>query len=135
MSPQATQPLSETTLAFDDNRALATVLGNYDQNLARIERRLNVRANANGNQLTVKGTPDACAHARRVVERLYLLASSGMNLTLGDVDGAIEECALQGELFEEEAAEAPATPSNSFRRASAGWCARATPRRTPICAR
>ena len=108
LAAHAAQPPSETTLAFDDNRALATVLGNYDQNLARIERTLNVRANANGNQLTIKGSPEACAHAGRVVERLYLLASSGMNLTLGDVDGAIEECALQGELFE-EAAEAPAT--------------------------
>lgn len=107
-SLNAAQPQSETTLAFDDNRALATVLGNYDQNLARIERTLSVRASANGNQLTVKGSPEACAHARRVVERLYLLATSGMNLTLGDVDGAIEECALQGELFE-PAAETPAT--------------------------
>ena len=100
--------VSETTLSFDDNRALATVLGNYDGNLARVERRLAVRATANGNQLTVKGSPEACAYARRVIERLYLLASTGMNLTLGDVDGAIEECALQGELFE-EAAETPAT--------------------------
>ena len=108
LAAHADQPPSETTLSFDDNRALATVLGNYDQNLARIERVLNVRANANGNQLTVKGSTEACAHARRVVERLYLLAASGANLSLGDVDGAIEECALQGELFE-PAAEAPAT--------------------------
>ena len=105
----AAPPVSETTLAFEDNRALATVLGNYDQNLARVERRLHVRATANGNQLTVKGTPEACAYARRVLERLYLLAASGMHLTLGDVDGAIEECALQGELFEEEKSDVPAT--------------------------
>ena len=102
-------PVAETTLAFEDNRALALVLGNYDQNLARVERRLHVRATANGNQLTVKGAPEACAHARRVLERLYLLATSGMNLTLGDVDGAIEECALQGELFEEEKSDARTT--------------------------
>ena len=100
---------TETTLSFEDNRALAIVLGNYDQNLARVERRLHVRATANGNQLTVKGAPETCAHARRVLERLYLLAASGMNLTLGDVDGAIEECALQGELFEEVKTDAPVT--------------------------
>lgn len=94
---------TETTLAFDDNRVLATVLGLYDQNLAKVERRLGVEAHANGNQLTIKGPPEAGAHARRVVERLYALAASGASLGLGDVDGAIEECALQGELFEEAA--------------------------------
>ena len=108
------EPAAETTLAFDDNRALATVLGNYDGNLARVERRLHVRATANGNQLTIKGPADACAHAGRVVERLYLLAANGMNITLGDVDGAIEECALQGELFEEKAA----SPGTAFEQLS-----------------
>ena len=110
------EPPSDTTLAFDDNRALATVLGNYDQNLAMIERRLDVRANANGNQLTVKGSPEACAHARRVIERLYLHATAGMNIALGDVDGAIEECALQGELFEAPPERTP--PATSFEQLS-----------------
>lgn len=123
LAAHATPTFAETTLAFEDNRLLATVVGNYDQNLARVERVLHVRATANGNQLTVKGAPEACAHARRVLERLYLLASSGMNLTLGDVDGAIEECALQGELFEEAAA-----PTQTFEQL-------ATRRRGPVRAR
>ena len=97
---EGSRAVSVATLTFDDNRVLAMVLGHYDQNLAKIERRIGVEAHANGNHLTVKGTPEACAYARRVVERLYLLASGGVSLTLGDVDGAVEECALQGELFE-----------------------------------
>ncbi len=100
MASEGPRAVSVATLTFDDNRVLAMVLGHYDQNLAKIERRIGVEAHANGNHLTVKGTPEACAYARRVVERLYLLASGGVSLTLGDVDGAVEECALQGELFE-----------------------------------
>jgi phosphate starvation-inducible PhoH-like protein len=100
LASEGPRAVSVATLTFDDNRVLAMVLGHYDQNLAKIERRIGVEAHANGNHLTVKGTPEACAYARRVVERLYLLASGGVSLTLGDVDGAVEECALQGELFE-----------------------------------
>jgi phosphate starvation-inducible PhoH-like protein len=103
------KPDSIATLTFDDNRILATVLGHYDQNLAKIERRVGVEAHANGNHLTLKGRNEACSYARRVIERLYLLASTGANITLGDVDGAIEECALQGELFEDTKAP-PKTP-------------------------
>jgi phosphate starvation-inducible PhoH-like protein len=91
--------LAEVTLAFDDNRLAALVFGQYDQNLAKLERRLDVEANANGNHVTLKGSPDACEHARRVLENIYERVKSGQPLTLGDVEGAIQEGALQGTLF------------------------------------
>ena len=93
---------SEVTLAFDDNRHASAVLGLYDQNIARIERRLGVSAHANGNRITLKGTPDACENARRVLETLYSRVKLGQHVTPGDVDGAIEESALQGSLFPKE---------------------------------
>jgi phosphate starvation-inducible PhoH-like protein len=91
--------MAEITLAFDDNRHAALVFGQYDQNLAKIERRLGVTANASGNHVTIKGPPAACEHARLVLENLYERAEHGQPVTLGDIDGAIEEGAMQGTLF------------------------------------
>jgi phosphate starvation-inducible PhoH-like protein len=94
--------VAEVTLAFDDNRHASLVFGQYDQNLAKIERRLGVVANANGNHVTVKGPAEACEHARLVLENLYARVELGQTIGLGDVDGAIEEGALQGTLFPKE---------------------------------
>jgi phosphate starvation-inducible protein PhoH and related proteins len=89
----------ETTIAFDDNGAASVVFGHYDQNLAAIERRLGVTANANGNHVVIKGPKEAAEHARRVFEMLYERVKQGQNADLGDVEGAIAEGALQGSLF------------------------------------
>lgn len=93
---------AEITLAFDDNRHASLVFGQYDQNLAKLERRLGVVANANGNHVTIRGAAEACEHARRVLENLYARVELGQAVSLGDVDGAIEEGALQGTLFPKE---------------------------------
>jgi phosphate starvation-inducible PhoH-like protein len=100
---------AEQTLSLDDNRTASMVFGHYDQNLARIERRLNVSLNANGNHVVIKGPAEAAGHARRVLQILFDRARLGQPATLGDVDGAIEECALQGSLFP---GETPASRSN-----------------------
>src|SRR6476661_3896537 len=93
---------AEVTLAFDDNRFASILFGHYDQNLARVERRLGVSAHANGNHVTLKGPADACDHARRVLETLYARVKQGQSISLGDVDGAVQEGALQGNLFPKE---------------------------------
>lgn len=91
------------TLAFPDNRIAAMVFGLYDQNLARVERKLGVTATTNGNHVSLKGTQLACENARRVLEILGGRARSGeagsQPFSLGDVDGAIEEGMQQGLLF------------------------------------
>ena len=68
---------AEIILTFDDNRLASLVFGQYDQNLAHLERRLNVVAIANGNRVTVKGTPEGSELARRVLEGLYERARQG----------------------------------------------------------
>ncbi len=93
---------AELTLAFDDNKLASLVFGHYDQNLAKLERRLGIIASANGNMVTIKGGPDACEHARRSLENLYERVKAGQSVSLGDVDGAIQESALQGSLFPKE---------------------------------
>ena len=93
---------AEFTLAFDDNRHASLVFGQYDQNLAKLERRLDVTASANGNHVTIKGTVEACEQARLALENLYARVELGQAVGLGDVDGAIEESVLQGTLFPKE---------------------------------
>ena len=95
-------PPAEITLSFQDNRLASLVFGHYDQNIAKLERRLAVTANVNGNHVTFKGSPEACEHARRVLENLHARVKENQSISLGDVDGAIQECALQGTLFPKE---------------------------------
>ncbi len=93
----------EVAITFEDNRLTSVVFGQYDQNIAKLERRLGVVTTANGNHVVIKGPPEACDHARRVLETLYARVKQGRKLGLGDVDGAIEETVYQGMLFPKEA--------------------------------
>ena len=95
-------PDTEITVSFADNRCASIVFGQYDHNLAKIERRLNVVAAANGNHVTLKGSATGVEQAKRALETLYNRAASGHAITLGEVDGALEESALQGSLFPSE---------------------------------
>jgi phosphate starvation-inducible PhoH-like protein len=97
-APRETIP-TEIALAFDDNGLASIVFGHYDQNIAKIERRLGVTANANGNQIIIRGAREACEQARRVFELLYARAKLGQPADEGDVEGAIEETSFQGTLF------------------------------------
>jgi len=97
--PLAPEAPAQVTLAFDDNKHASLLFGLYDQNLAKVERKLGVVANALGNQVTIKGPPEACEQAREVLETLYERVKLGQAVGPGDVEGAIEERALQGSLF------------------------------------
>jgi phosphate starvation-inducible PhoH-like protein len=105
----------ELSLTLEDNRMASLVFGQYDQNLARIERRLTVVLNTNGNHVVIKGAAEAVGHARRVLQILWERARAGQPASMGDVDGAIQECALQGNLFPKEA---PPSPRSTFEQIS-----------------
>jgi phosphate starvation-inducible PhoH-like protein len=98
---------AEITLTFEDNRLAGLLFGHYDQHLAHIERRLGVTLNALGNRVVIKAPPDLASRARLVLETLYERVRLEGALTLGDVDGAIQESAVQGSLFPT----APAPPA------------------------
>ena len=98
-SPPGVGENAEITLAFDDNSKASLVFGHYDQNLAHIERRMGVALNALGNRVVIKGPTDVATRARLVLESLYERVRTEGAVTLGDVDGAIQESALQGSLF------------------------------------
>ena len=66
--------ITHAVLAFDDNRIVGELFGQFDQNLALLEARLGVEAVARGNQVTIKGPHDACEQARHVLEMTEDLA-------------------------------------------------------------
>ena len=98
--PSAEGTPTQIMLAFDDNRLASVLFGQYGQNLALIERRLNVVADQRGNHVTVEGSRDAVEQARRVLEGLYEQLKRGNDLVAGDVEGAIRLAIAQGSLFD-----------------------------------
>jgi phosphate starvation-inducible PhoH-like protein len=86
---RADTPRQQIDLVFDNNRLASSLYGEFDQNLALIERRLGVDARARGNIVTLAGPPSALGRARRVLEALYERLLEGHDLQQGDVEGAI----------------------------------------------
>lgn len=78
-----------TTLAFDDNRLLANLFGEHDEHLALIEHRLGVAITPRGNRVSLKGQAAARQNAQAVLQSLYDRVRRGLEVTRGDVEGAI----------------------------------------------
>ena len=117
LMPSATDAAAQIVLAFDDNRLVSALFGQYGQNLALIERRLGVVADSRGNHVTVEGARDACEQARHVLEGLYEQLKQGHDLTQGDVEGAIRLAIAQGSLFDfDPAAARPAFEEINLRK-------------------
>jgi phosphate starvation-inducible protein PhoH and related proteins len=110
LMPSAAATATQIVLAFDDNRLVSALFGQYGQNLALIERRLGVVADSRGNHVTIEGSRDACEQARHVLESLYEQLRQGHDLTQGDVEGAIRLAIAQGSLFDFD----PATARQRF---------------------
>jgi phosphate starvation-inducible PhoH-like protein len=90
------QERAHVVVAFDDNRLMPELFGEFDQNLARIEQGLHVDAVARGNQVTIRGTPDATTRARLALDTLYGRLQQGHGVSPGDVDGAIRMAEAAG---------------------------------------
>ncbi|WP_349358978.1 PhoH family protein [Stappia sp.] len=87
--------MTHVVLAFDDNRLVGDLFGQFDQNLALIEQRLGVDAVARGNQVIIKGRHGACEQARKALEALYARLQQGHEVHPGDVDGALRMAAAE----------------------------------------
>ncbi len=77
------------TLSFDDNRLLSLLCGEHDENLAILEHRLGIDITPRGNRLSVKGSEQGRNAARDVLMALYNRARRGLDITKGEVEGAI----------------------------------------------
>ena len=77
------------TLSFDDNRLLSLLCGEHDENLAILEHRLSIDITPRGNRLSVRGSEQGRNAARDVLMALYNRARRGLDITKGEVEGAI----------------------------------------------
>ena len=85
----AASDMGHISLSYDDNRLVADLFGEYDQNLARIEQKLNIEAIARGNRVTIKGPADLCDQAKLALDSLYHRLLEGEQIEQADVDGAL----------------------------------------------
>ncbi|MEL6747309.1 MAG: PhoH family protein [Pseudomonadota bacterium] len=85
MSPQQSK---RVVIPFEDNRVLPELVGPHDVNLILLEDRLGLsEIVAHGNLVTVVGSPEACANARKVLDEVYRRLTDGQSVSTGDVDG------------------------------------------------
>ena len=68
---------------------LASLFGQHDEHLARIEQALGVVLASRGNKIVLEGEETACREARDVLLYLYHTLKAGNAVSIGDVDGAL----------------------------------------------
>ena len=81
--------MAHIVLTFDNNKLANALFGPFDENIARIEQKLDVDIRSKGNQLAIRGDPQAAEQARRALDYLYALLQKGADIGQSDVDGAI----------------------------------------------
>jgi phosphate starvation-inducible PhoH-like protein len=85
--PRADEPTVQ--MEFDDNSLLAHLVGEHDQNLDRIERRLGVRFLARGNLVSIAGPASSVEQARIVLATLYDRLKRGLVVDPAEVDAVL----------------------------------------------
>ncbi|USU08783.1 PhoH family protein [Sphingomonadaceae bacterium OTU29MARTA1] len=80
---------SRAEVLFDKPQLLATLFGQYDQNLVALENRLGVYITARGNRVGLEGTAENVALARDVLQDLYHRMQRGEDIDTGLVDASI----------------------------------------------
>jgi phosphate starvation-inducible PhoH-like protein len=81
--------LNDSLLEFPDNRLLIDLCGEYDRNLAMIEKALDVQIVRRGNQLSILGTAAGLPEATAVLQSLYQRLELGRPIEAGDIDGEL----------------------------------------------
>ncbi len=75
------------TCEFSDNGLVQQLVGPHNENLTRLEQRLNVVLHSRGNIVTIEGTPAEAARAETALKQLYRRLVDGLPVDMGDVDG------------------------------------------------
>ncbi len=90
-------------MEFEDNGTLARLTGEHNQNLARLEKALDVSLDSFGNSITVSGPAAAVKTARRALEDIYRQLGSGAEVP---EDGSLISDALRWVVAGDAAADA-----------------------------
>ena len=104
-----------TDLTFDDNRLLPLLVGEHEQHLSRLEKRLGVSVITKGNRLTVSGVGDGCAVARAALEALWNRLKAGMAVGPAEVDAALRIATSSDPDLREQALQALSNPKAGLR--------------------
>lgn len=91
MNAKGASDLDHRAITFSDNRAARALFGQYDEHLAIVERDLMVEAVARGNEVHLRGEPDAVSRAQTVLDALYIRVQAGEDIGSGDVEGVISQ--------------------------------------------
>jgi phosphate starvation-inducible protein PhoH and related proteins len=89
------QDSATVTITFDSNKFASLAFGQFDQNLARIERELAIDIRSRGNEVSLRGPQAQVAQGRAALDALYQMASRGLAITMADVEGAVRMAAAQ----------------------------------------
>ncbi len=79
----------ESLLEFPDNRLLIELCGEFDKNLAEIERQFSVQIIRRGNQVAVFGDEASRIEATTILGKLYDRLESGKPVEFADIDREI----------------------------------------------
>ncbi len=85
-SPQRDEAPHEVRIEFPDNRLLVDLCGEFDRNLADIERKTDVQIVRQGNQLSILGDPEPMQQAAAVLQALYSRLEAGREVDAADID-------------------------------------------------
>ena len=85
-SPSTKDGLKDSLIEFPDNRLLIDLCGAYDQNLAAIEKALDVQIIRRGNQLAILGSDAGLDEATNILKALYQRLEAGRTIEPGDMD-------------------------------------------------
>ena len=87
--PPVSENKTEILVEFPDNRLLIDLCGEYDRNLAEVEKKLSVQIIRRGNLLAIHGEEAAQQEAAEVLEALYARLEAGKSVEHGDIDREI----------------------------------------------
>ncbi len=87
--PDAASGEAPIHMTFQDNSVLPALFGEHDQNLARIERELDVTLVSRGNQVAISGPTCSSQVAKSVLGALYDRLKQGLDVDGSEVDAAL----------------------------------------------
>ncbi|MEM6903870.1 MAG: PhoH family protein, partial [Pseudomonadota bacterium] len=80
---------NQITLEFDDNHLFASLCGEHDAHLARIEHQLGLQIASRGNRLALIGPPEAVDTARTALETLWQRLKHGLEVGPAEIDAVL----------------------------------------------
>ncbi len=87
--PQEPTNAGQTALVFPDNRLMIELCGEFDKNLVKIEKQLDVQIIRRGNKLDIFGPNEAASEAHGVLSNLYERLENGKSVEFADIDRAL----------------------------------------------